>query len=331
MIGKNQNQMAKKFEEAMLEKEESERRPYDASEHFRYPKIYHLDREETDGILDGLVVVQEKIDGANAQIWFRDNWIRCGSRSHELKDGFNGFVDYVQSNENIKSLLTAHPEYRLYGEWLVRHTIHYIETAYKQFYMYDIRLSDGTWLHPVEVRDIALAYKIPHPQIFGVFDHPTRDSINKMLDSSKSDIGEKMEGVVIKNPKYINKFGERRYGKVVSQEFKEDNSIVFGSNNRQSDTYSEMRIVNKFMTLPRVQKVINKIQPLVEERLDFKHTPRISGTAYHDMLTEEIWEINRDGGKIDFKKLAMLSQKKAAQIYKDILTGTSSVADITPK
>lgn len=39
-----------------------------------YPKIHRLGKEETDGMLDALekddiIVVQEKIDGANTSIW----------------------------------------------------------------------------------------------------------------------------------------------------------------------------------------------------------------------------------------------------------------------
>jgi hypothetical protein len=81
------------------------------------------------------------------------------------------------------------------------------------------------------------------------------------------------------------------------------------------------------MTLPRIEKVMNKVQPLEEKRLDYEHIPRITNTAYHDLLTEEIWEIAKKVGTIDFKALRKLCTKKAVQIYKDILNGDSSVAD----
>jgi len=114
----------------------------------KYPKIYRLGKEETDGILIGDVHIEEKIDGANGQIWIEDGKVRIGSRNntltcdvHNPKEGdnhFNGFLTYVAQHEGINKLLTEHPEIRLYGEWLVRHTLQYNETNYQHFYLFDI-------------------------------------------------------------------------------------------------------------------------------------------------------------------------------------------------
>ena len=93
----------------------------------KYPKIHRLGSDENDGILIGKCYIQEKIDGANTSIWIEDGEIKCASRNNELTGGFNGFVDYVKSHEGIKRLLTEHPDYRLFGEWLVRHTLSYKE------------------------------------------------------------------------------------------------------------------------------------------------------------------------------------------------------------
>src|SRR5574343_2077121 len=100
----------------------------------QYKKIHRLGSAENEGILVGTVHVQEKIDGANTSIWSHKGRIRCGSRTRELEAGFNGFVDYVNSHQGIQQLLTDMPHIRLYGEWLVRHSISYNETAYKEFY-----------------------------------------------------------------------------------------------------------------------------------------------------------------------------------------------------
>lgn len=294
----------------------------------KYNKIHRLGAEETEGILDGLCYIQEKVDGANVQIWMEDGFIRCGSRSKQITEGFNGFIDYVMTNEPIKKLLTDRPEFRLYGEWLVRHTIHYKETSYKKFYLFDITMKDmpdAPFLRQSEVAHIAEQYSIPHPQIFAEIDHPTIEQINEFV--GKSSLGEVGEGVVIKRTNFVDKFGEKRHAKVVSQQFKEDNGIVFGGNNKHSDTYEEMYIVNKYMTLERVKKVMHKLQPMIDKKLDMEHTARVINTAYHDMLTEEIWAIQKDSSKIDLKALARLSQRKAAQIYKDLLSGEVSVAD----
>lgn len=297
----------------------------------KYPKIHRLGKDETIGILEGTCYVQEKIDGANVSIWLdKRGEVTCGSRNRELTEGFNGFVEWVKGSENVKEFFQENPTLRLYGEWLVKHTIAYNETAYRQFYLFDItEVEDGEeseeFSAPEAVNMIAEAFGFKYPQLFGEFENPTVEQIQEFV--GKSEIGDKGEGVVIKNMDFRDKYGNHNYAKIVTQAFKEDNGITFGGNNKFSDTYWEMYIVNKYMTLPRVEKIMNKLQPVIEEKLDLQHTPRVSGTAYHDMLTEEIWEIAGKVGTVDFKALKKLAQRKAQQIYKDIINDTIGVAD----
>lgn len=291
----------------------------------KYPKIHRLGKEEVDGILSGLCVIQEKVDGANTQIWFEDGFIRMGSRSKQITEGFNGFVDYVMTNEPIKKLLTDHPDWRLYGEWLVRHTIAYRETSYKKFYLFDIMLPDGKFMNHEEVAKTSQWYDIPMPQIFDRVENPTVEGIKKFV--GQTCLGDKGEGIVIKNLDFSNTFGEMCYAKIVTEEFKEDNAVAFGGNNKHSDTYHEVYVVNKYMTLSRIQKIMNKTQPTIDHRLDMQDIPRICNTAYHDMLEEEIWSIQKDVPVLDLKALRRIAFKKAKQIYVDILNDDISVAD----
>jgi hypothetical protein len=305
----------------------------------RYPKIHRLGKEETAGILIGTVHVEEKIDGANAQIWMSDGKILCGSRNNTLtadvdnpKEGdnmFNGFVEWVAKSEAVRRLFTEHPEMRLYGEWLVRHTIHYSETAYKQFYLFDITIvSDEEveeFLPKAVVRQVGKMYGFNMPTYHGEFYNPEVDALMEFV--GKSTIGPEGEGVVLKNHDFIDAFGNRTYAKIVTENFKENNAVTFGGNNKHAEAYSEMYVVNKYMTLGRVEKIMNKVQPEINEKLDLKHIPRISNSAYYDMLTEEIWEIQSKVQNLNLVTLKRIATKKAIQIYKDILLGSISVAD----
>lgn len=291
-----------------------------------YPKIHRLGKEETDGILDeGVVVVQEKVDGANTSIWIDDGVIKCGSRTRELPDteSFNGFVEWVRNDVVIADYLRNNPTHTLYGEWLVRHTIAYNETSYKKWYLYDILTEDG-FMDLGVVVTIAKKYGFDYPTIFaeGVL---TLDEIKSHV--GKTTLGEHGEGIVLKRFGFVNKFGDHCYAKIVTEKFKEDNGITFGGNNKHSEVYQEMYFVNKYCTLARVQKIMNKLQPEIDKRLDLEHIPRISSTCYHDMITEEGWEIAKAQKVVDFKALQRLSIKKFIQIYKDIITGDISVAD----
>lgn len=296
----------------------------------KYDKIHRLGKEETDGIIDGPIYVQEKIDGANTSIWLDETgWMHGSSRSRDLKgEDFNGFTPYIQSHPGIRALLEKFPNYTLYGEWLVKHTIQYKETAYKKWYMFDIYDRDiGEYLDIQTVYDLADLYNIEVPQLFTLMEPPV--SVEKLKSYvGQTILGDRGEGIVIKRTGFKNQFGDFVYAKMVSDSFKEDNSVVFGGNNKHSETYEEVYIVNKYMTLARVKKVMQKIQPEVNERLSEKHIPRVMMSAYHDLITEEAWDIAQSKKKVDLGALQRIAFKKAKQIFLDILNDSISVADI---
>lgn len=295
-----------------------------------YDKIIRLGKEETDGILQGTVHVEEKVDGANLSVWLEEDGIHVGSRNNDLtKNGneFNGAVEYCKNHEGISNLLRDYPTYRLYGEWLVKHTVEYKATAYRKFYLFDILdASAEIYMASPMVHELADRYGIEQVPLIATIESPTMEQLNELM--GKSQFGDRGEGIVIKNPGFINQFGKHCYAKIVSESFKEDNGVVFGGNNKFSDSYWEMYVVNKYMTLARVEKIMHKLQPLVDVKLDLQHIPRISGIAYHDMITEEAWEIAQKAKKIDYDILKRIATKKAIQIYKDILNDSISVADL---
>jgi hypothetical protein len=289
-----------------------------------------LHKEEVEGILDTPVTVQEKVDGANVSIWLgEDGIIKCGSRTRELgDDAFNGFTAYVKEHEEalLKWFTGIGTGSRLYGEWLVKHTITYPDEAYKKMYLFDIydEVND-MYEQQTYVKSVAERFGFEYPQIFVENAIVTKEQIDQFV--GKSFIGANGEGVVIKNSTYKNKWGNHVYAKAVHQNFKESNAIVFGGNNKHSETYWEMYVVNKYCTLSRVQKIMQKLQPEVNERLDMKHTPEVTGRAFYDLITEEIWEIVTKVPSLDFKTLKNLCGKKFRQIYHDILNNAISIAD----
>lgn len=296
----------------------------------RYEKIHRLGKEETDGILEGTVHVQEKVDGANLSVWVgKDGEIRVGSRNNDLTangNEFNGAVAYCNAHPGIKLLLEKFPKLRLYGEWLVKHTIDYNPTAYKKFYLFDIYDdSAGYFLSTTEVHSLSTAYGIESVPYIGIFESPTYSQLLEL--AGKSQFGDRGEGVVLKNHNFKNKFGDFCYAKIVTESFKEDNGVTFGGNNKFSDTYWEVYIVNKYIDVARVQKIMNKIQPEIESRLDMKDISRVISTVYHDMITEEAWEIANKVQSIKFYVLKRIAFKKIIQVYKDILNNSLSVAD----
>ncbi len=288
----------------------------------KYPKIHRLGKEEVEDILFGDCYIQEKIDGANTSIWIdKREEITCGSRNRELESGFNGFVDFVKSDDRIKKILKDNPTWRLYGEWLVKHSMVYQEEAYRKFYLFDItEVKDGEETEEFkivpEVNRIAEKYKLDKPHYFGKFSNIDIEELKEMC--GKSYIGDNGEGIVIKNFDFVDKWGNINYAKMVTEKFKEKNSIIFGGNDKHSETYKETNIMLKYVTQARVEKNLNKIQSIMDEKLDLKHIPRIMETVYHDILTEEIWDIQKKFSEINFRRLRRLIGLKTRQIFIEI-------------
>lgn len=293
----------------------------------KYPKLRRLNSTETNGILNGKCYVQEKVDGANVSIWQEDGEVKIASRRRQIKpdESFNGFREYVADHEGIQQALKDDPSIRLYGEWLVPHTIRYDEASYQQFYLFDIfDHSTEKYASMEGVYAFAEKYNIKTPELFAVFNNPDEAQIFEF--AGKSVLGEKGEGVVIKNVDFINEFSDCVYAKIVTKDFREKNLQVFGGNSKQSPNYWERYVCNKYITPARVRKIKHKIEDAVGEEIGIENTKRVIHTVYHDMLTEEIWEIQKKVQRLNFHILRKIACKKAATLYMDILNNFNSVA-----
>ena len=108
-------------------------------EYKSYQHIEKLGREECEGILNGTVTIQPKIDGTNSVVWLGDDGnLHAGSRKRELtldKDNA-GFLAMIIKDEKVREYLIKHPNHYVFGEYLVPHTIRTYDTdAWKKFYI----------------------------------------------------------------------------------------------------------------------------------------------------------------------------------------------------
>lgn len=276
--------------------------------HIVYPKVVRLGKVETDGILDGVCYIQHKLDGANASVWVDDGKLVCGSRNHIVPSGFRGLVDYINQHEGVKELLTDYPHYRLFGEWLVPHTIPYSTEMLNEFYLFDV-LDEvtGDWVNPVDVDNLASIYKINHIQLYEIR-NPTIKKLNEFLKSERLKMGGKLEGFVIKNPKFINKFGHYINAKLVADEFIEaSNGKLKHSNIGYEDMFAD-----KYVTEARVVKAINSRENAISH--DDSFIKEMIGKVYHDIVQEEIWEMQKKAPTINFRLLFKECAKRVAKI-----------------
>lgn len=300
--------------------------------HIRYPKVRPLNSDDCEWILDWwTIVIQEKLDWANLSVRLED-WLLCvWSRSTMCLDKwvlvkwFRWAVDYIKSHIWINEYLSKNPTHRLYGEWLVKHSLPYPEDKYHRFRLFDIArpipleedVYDMKYVGYKKLYEIAHDYGIDIPTLFYMWSpwDITIDEI-KWFVWNTALWWDMWEWIVIKNELFVNKRWRQCHAKLVTDKFKEVNKIVFGWFTKGN---VEEEINSKNCSVWRVMKIINKIEQSEDRKAEKKDTPRVMWMVYHDIIEECLWaSINKKKDiVIDFGKLRRLVFARARTIFHD--------------
>ncbi len=113
----------------------------------KFKSYMHIERfgtTEVQNIQFGKCYIFPKIDGTNGNIWLDENkMIQAGSRKRHLsfdKDNA-GFLEWVSKQDNLLNYLEENPTHRLFGEWLVPHSLKtYENNAWRNFYVFDVAI-----------------------------------------------------------------------------------------------------------------------------------------------------------------------------------------------
>lgn len=175
------------------------------------------------------IVCQEKLDGSNSQILFdpETGTLKAFSRRNELtsESTLQGFWDFVQTLDAKSFGSILGDRYIIFGEWLVRHTIHYPEDKMRQFYVFDVWDTVTEEYLPWErtFKDFALPLGLKTVPVFYDGKFTTWNEVIKLV--GKTEIGGEPtgEGIVVKSQDRLdNKFsGTPSYVKIVAEEFSE--------------------------------------------------------------------------------------------------------------
>jgi hypothetical protein len=290
-------------------------------EFVKYQHIERIGTIETNGIENGMCYVFPKIDGTNSQLWW-DGGLKAGSRNRELTlDNDNaGFYNWAIQQKEIEALFITYPDLRLYGEWLVPHTLKTYQTsAWNKFYVFDVL--DGEKYLPYDwYKTILDKYGIEYiPPICKVKD-PSYERLVNQLEKNGYLIEDGKgtgEGIVIKNYEYRNRFGRVVWAKIVKNEFKASHSKCDVTELKEK-TLVEQQVVDKYVTLVFIDKEFAKIDN--EVGWSSKLIPRLLNTVYYCLVKEESWNFVKEfkNPTIDFKKLAFLVTSKIKELKPSI-------------
>ena len=298
-----------------------------------FVKYMHLERygnDEVEGIEQGTTYVFPKLDGTNAQVWLNDDGtIGAGSRNRTLSihNDNAGFMNWAITQDNIFHFLMNHPTVTLYGEWLVPHSLKtYRDDAWRKFYIFDAFDRDSETFLDYETMKILLdRYNLDYLAPIAIIRNGTREHFERCLKNNVFLIKDGMgvgEGIVIKNYGWTNKYGRGTFAKIVTNEFKEIHHREMGAPEIGGQTLEE-KIVDQYVSLTLIDKTEAKIineKATNEIFLDKRDIPRLLQTVWHDLITEELWDIlkKNKNPRIDFAYLNRLTITKIKELRKDI-------------
>jgi hypothetical protein len=275
----------------------------------KYPHIERFGNSEVSDIEFGDCYVFPKIDGTNASLWIGDDGQLCaGSRNRELSlDNDNaGFMNWAIKDEKIKKHFEANPKTRLYGEWLVPHSLKtYRNDAWRKFYVFDVMYKDEFMsydMYKSTLDYLGIDYIAPLAIIKNGTYEQFIDQLAKNVFLIEDGKGAG-EGIVLKRYGYVNKFGRTTWAKIVTSEFKEKHAKEMGGSIIQGRKMIEEEICDKYITQALVDKEFAKINN--ECGWSSKLIPRLLNVVFYSLIKEDAWDFIKDHNfpQIDFKRL----------------------------
>ena len=288
-----------------------------------YPSVKRYGSVEVKGIEKGECYIFPKIDGSNGSLWLEGGVLQAGSRRRHLSlDNDNaGFYEWALKQNNILKFFEKHPNVRLYGEWLVPHTLRtYEDGAWKKFYVFDVAIvGEERLLHYNEYQKLLDEMGIDYIPAISILENAKLEDFVKELDNNKFLIKNGLgigEGIVIKNYAFENKYSRRSWAKIVSNEFKASHLKNDGAPRKSFPDKLEKVIVDEFLTKSMIEKVFANIES-ANGGFSGSDIPRLLNTCYYDLVREEIWAIlkKHKNPVIDFNDLRHFAYEKVKENF----------------
>lgn len=292
-----------------------------------FRKYQHIERfgtSEVEGIEFGKCYIFPKIDGTNSSCWLGDNGNLCaGSRNRELSltSDNAGFFESILKHEGVWRLLNDNPKLRVFGEWLVPHSLRtYRDDCWRKFYVFDVIEEMGNdefrYLPYEEYKGLCDKYDIDYLPPIAVINNPSYENIMSMLDKNVFLIKDGCgvgEGIVVKRYDYKNKYGRTTWAKIVTSEFKEKHAKVMCNSDKPQEGKKmiEQIIVDKYVTTALCDKVYAKI---VTDKGEWKSQfiPMLLNMVFYDLVHEDCWNFVKENKfpTINFKTLMTVCNEK---------------------
>lgn len=225
-----------------------------------YPSIYNLGHAALADLLDGPVVVEEKIDGSQFSFGLIDGELRCRSKGAKIEvsepEGmFKRGVEVAQG-------LDLTPGWTYRGEYLQKpkhNTLAYGRIPTHHVILFDINTGLETYLSPEEKRAEAGRLGLEVVPVVHVGPLTSFEQFTQIVEQESVLGGVAMEGVVIKN---YAKFGPDKkalMGKYVREAFRELHAKEWKASNPTKTDVVES-LIEELRTEARWHKAIQHLR-----------------------------------------------------------------------
>lgn len=291
----------------------------------KFTDVVRLGHKSTVDVLrvGDIIVIQEKLDGANASFTFDNGELHAFSRNRKLdaSNTLGGYYEFIVSKfKDTKHLLNE--DYIYFGEWLNPHKVKY-EGYEKQFFLFDIySKSKQQYLDFKEVEHEAITLGLNLIPVFYRGKYESFEQLESYVGQTKVNgkIGEKHlgEGIVVKNIDYRDRFGNQMFVKLVVDEFREVQKQKKAKNPTEFMNTTEYILAESLATKGRIDKIIYKLRDegVIGKNIDKKEIGLVfkecNLRTYEDILKEEsdsLVDINVE----DFRKFTSNFAKKYAR------------------
>lgn len=296
-------------------------------EHKKYTDIENFkDEMAWDFTAGDDIVIQEKIDGSNASFLYDSDSdsIAAFSRKNILdkENDLRGYYGWTQQldKELVKKVIGT--RYKVFGEWLVPHTVRYPKDRYEKFYCFDVwDTEERCYLKQEDSMKIADELGLAYVPVFFTGKFTRWSEINGYVGRTEMG-GEEGEGIVIKNMSTLNT--DRKctvYVKIVSEKFRETHRRVRTPDEKQAERQKQlsedMQLAETIVTKARVEKLIHKmaddgILPENWGKTEYSIIMKnIGKLVYEDCVKEEAETVNaiENFGKVSNKIISGLIKK----------------------
>jgi hypothetical protein len=261
----------------------------------KFTDVVRLGHKNTVGVLSegDNIVIQEKIDGANASFRRVGNELVAFSRNHQLSEentlgGFHQFVKElnIQIGEGLI----------FFGEWTNPHKVKYPEHQ-KKFFLFDIYdVTQGKYLPWETVKRVGQSLGLNLVPVFYEGEYKGFDHLQSFV--GKTELGGMLgdistgEGIVVKNVDYTDRFGNQMYVKLVTDAFREVQKQKAPKDPKVEAT-QEQKFVDQTVTTARIEKFLHKFvdEGILDEQFGIEDMgiilKNMNTRIYEDIIKEE--------------------------------------------